>query len=140
MRRRYNMTVVLDSCRRFVGGPAMIIAVDFDGTICVSRYPKIIRLRFLARPVLRWAHKRHTIILWTCRNGAALEEAVAWLDEHKVPYDYVNENPPEQIKLWGGDCRKVSADFYIDDKGVGWWSWIGVFFAVLRGRKYRVGA
>jgi len=23
---------------------------------------------------------------------AALEEALKWLDEHKVPYDYVNEN------------------------------------------------
>lgn len=136
----YPSSILGASTRYFVGGLAMIIAVDFDGTICVSRYPKIIRLRFLARPVLRWAHKRHTIILWTCRNGAALEEALKWLDEHKVPYDYVNENPPEQIKLWGGDCRKVSADFYIDDKGVGWWSWIGVFFAVLRGRKYRVGA
>ena len=30
----------------------------------------------------------------------------------------MNENLPELIELYGGDTRKISADFYIDDKAV----------------------
>ena len=30
----------------------------------------------------------------------------------------MNENLPELIELYGGDTRKINADFYIDDKAV----------------------
>ena len=30
--------------------------------------------------------------------------------------DAVNENLPERIEFFGGDCRKVGADVYIDDR------------------------
>lgn len=32
-------------------------------------------------------------------------------------YSY-NENLPERIAQYGGDCRKISADYYFDDKNM----------------------
>lgn len=54
-----------------------VIAVDFDHTLCDSKYP-----------------------------------------ECGEPIDYANENIPERIEQWGNDCRKISADYYIDDRAV----------------------
>lgn len=48
-----------------------------------------------------------------------LVEAIQWLNAHGVIPDYVNENAPDRIQQYGGDTRKISADFYIDDKIVG---------------------
>jgi hypothetical protein len=33
-------------------------------------------------------------------------------------FDAYNENLPELIERYGGDCRKISADFYADDKNI----------------------
>lgn len=41
-----------------------------------------------------------------------------YCEEHGVPIDYVNENAPERMAIYGNDCRKISADIYIDDKNV----------------------
>ncbi len=96
-----------------------VIAVDFDNTIAETEYPKIIKpipetIKFLRECKEQGA----TIILWTCRGGKCLDEAVQWCVEHNVPIDYVNENAPSKIKFWGNDCRKVAADLYIDDKSL----------------------
>lgn len=91
----------------------MIIAVDFDSTLSLgTKYP------FLGHPneplihCLTQLHKLgHTIILWTCREGNELADAVMWCKDYNVPIDYVNENPP-----WVGlHSRKIVADWYIDD-------------------------
>jgi len=94
-----------------------VVAVDFDGTLCKSQYPEcgepisenVQRVRELKR-------QGATIILWTCREGEALAKAVRWCEEHGVPVDYINENAPSRIARYGNDCRKISADLYIDDK------------------------
>ena len=93
----------------------MIIAVDFDGTLAITDYPKIIRpfdeiIQFCRGAKTRGA----TLILWTCRHGKELEEAVEWCREQGLTFDYINENPPEKIPIYG-DSRKVYADLYIDD-------------------------
>ncbi len=93
----------------------MIIGVDFDVTIAVSRYPEIIKPKFMAIPILKWLMKRHTCVLWTCRSGEPLEQAILWLKEHGIKFDYINCNTPERIKQYGGDCRKLSCDLLIDD-------------------------
>lgn len=98
----------------------MIIAVDFDGTLCEDKYPEIgqayeDRIRFLkclkTDPSTR-------LILWTCRNGDALQDAVRWCEEHDLHFDAVNCNLPEILEKWGGDTRKVFCDYYIDDKNI----------------------
>lgn len=93
----------------------MIIAVDFDGTLAVTEYPKIIRpIQYIINYCKRLKSEDNTLILWTCRHGKELEEAVEWCKEQGLEFDYINENPPDRIAIWG-DCRKVYADVYIDD-------------------------
>lgn len=103
----------------------MIVAVDFDNTIAVTEYPKIIKPIDVTIHILRQAKKLGaTIILWTCREGKELEEAVNWCRENNVPIDYVNENVPERIEKWGNDCRKIGADVYIDDRSINPLMWL----------------
>lgn len=59
-----------------------------------------------------------TIILWTCRENDALNKAVDWCKENNVPFDHVNENVPQEVIKYNNDSRKVSADFYVDDKSI----------------------
>lgn len=96
-----------------------IIAVDFDNTIAITKYPEIIEPIDMTIFTLKQAKERGaTIILWTCREGKELEDAVNWCKENNVPIDYVNENIPERIEKWGNDCRKIGADVYIDDRAI----------------------
>lgn len=97
----------------------MIYAVDFDGTLCANLYPKIGKPRAGVIEYIREAKEQGgTIILWTCRVGALLDQAVQWCRENEVPIDYVNVNDPAIVERFGSDCRKVYADFYIDDRAV----------------------
>ena len=41
------------------------------------------------------------------------------LKENGIKYHYINCNLPSQIEYFGMDCRKISADIYIDDKQLG---------------------
>lgn len=98
----------------------LIIAIDFDGTIHDGTGFNIGNPLPGAIPTIQRLRKRgHKIIIWTCRSGKQLDEAVHWLLRHSVPYDAVNANLPERIKAFRGDTRKVSADLYVDDKGLG---------------------
>ena len=54
-----------------------IIAVDFDGTLCRNKWPKIGEpngelIRYLKEEKKQGAR----LILWTCREGKQLEEAL----------------------------------------------------------------
>lgn len=97
----------------------MIIAVDFDGTLCESAWPKIGEPNTEIIEELKWRKARgDKVILWTCRVGSMLEDAVAWCREMGIEFDAVNENLPEMIAQYGNNCRKVYADEYWDDKSV----------------------
>lgn len=53
------------------------------------------------------------IIIYTTRpKTAALEK---WLKDHKIAYDYINENPDQPDDSKGG---KLIADIYLDDRGM----------------------
>lgn len=98
-----------------------IIAVDFDGTLCINEYPRIGAPMETMIDFLKLAHKKHDpnackIILWTCRTGALLAEAVEWCETMGLKFDAVNENLPEIVEEFGGDSRKIYADVYIDDR------------------------
>lgn len=97
----------------------MIIAVDFDGTLCKSKWPEIGAANDDAiRALLRRKARGDKIILWTCRRGELLEQAVKWCNERGLHFDAVNANLPEHIAEYGDDTRKVFADEYWDDKAV----------------------
>lgn len=70
----------------------MIIAVDFDGVLSsAGKWPEV---------------------------GEPLESAVAQCREHGLEFDAVNDNIPEIVELYGVNSRKITADYYIDDKAV----------------------
>lgn len=95
----------------------MIIAVDFDGTLCENKYPEIGEPNTrIIKQLLKQQENGDKFILWTCRTGKELDEALIWCREFGIVFDAVNENLPERIEQYGGDCRKVFADEYWDDK------------------------
>ena len=92
-----------------------IIAIDFDGTITEeSPYPITGKIRPDAARVIRRLKEEYTCVLWTCRWGVDLVEALNILAYNNIVFDYVNQQP-------GGrnDSRKIRADIYIDNKGYG---------------------
>lgn len=100
----------------------MIIAVDFDGTLCSNAFPDIGEPYWDIIAALR-ALKENTectLILWTCRVGDRLREAVDWCDDHGLHFDEVNNNHSKNVDDFGTNPRKVFADLYIDDKSIGY--------------------
>lgn len=94
-----------------------IIAVDFDGTLCKNCWPDIGEPNYeLIDYLMDCRYQGAKVILWTCREGELLDKAVEWCEERGLFFDAVNDNIPESIKEYGGNCRKVSADVYIDDR------------------------
>ena len=95
------------------------IAVDFDGCLCTNKYPEIGRENELAiRNLINLQAEGYKLILWTCRNGSSLEDAVRWCNVRGLHFDAVNENLPEYIEHFGEDCRKIFATEYWDDRSV----------------------
>jgi hypothetical protein len=92
----------------------VIIAVDFDDTIRIGKEPNIPLISRLRQMQSQGV----TIILWTCREGNRLREAVQYCRGHGLQPNYVNCNPPEVIRRFGYDPRKIYADVYIDDKSM----------------------
>lgn len=94
-----------------------IWAVDFDGTLCESVWPGIGSPNTkLINSLIQRRKKGVKLILWTCREGEKLQEAVEWCRGHGLEFDAVNDNLPEMIARHGGsNCRKVWATRYIDD-------------------------
>lgn len=73
---------------------SQIIAVDFDGTLCFSAWPDVGEPN---NPLINYLKRRqkagNKLILWTCRSGAALDEAVSWCREvADIEFDAVNDN------------------------------------------------
>jgi hypothetical protein len=97
----------------------MIIAVDFDGTLCDFCFPHIGEPnKELIRDLIQAKRDGHYLILWTCRTGEHLHEAVAWCAKHGLEFDRVNENLEEHIARYGGDSRKIFYHRLIDDCAV----------------------
>ena len=91
-----------------------IVAVDFDGTLSLdSQYPNIGRFNTpLYEALMKLRGIGWSIVLWTCREGKELKEAVEWCKMNGLEFDAVNKNPPEVPFK----SRKVVADMYIDDR------------------------
>lgn len=98
----------------------MIIAVDFDGTLHDGEFPNIGEPLEEAVNVMKNLHLNgHYLILWTCRCGDKLTEAINWLLDNDIPFDRVNEHEPSNLAKYESNARKVYAHVYIDDRQVG---------------------
>ena len=94
-----------------------IIAVDFDGTLCYSEWPALGSPNTeLIEYLKRWKRSGNKLILWTCRAGEALENAVSWCEEQNLEFDAINDNLPEIVEKYGNNSRKITCDYYIDDR------------------------
>lgn len=100
-----------------------IIAVDFDGTLCTECWPEIgaPNLRLIGELIYRRG-MGDKLILWTCRAGEQLDNAVKWCKSFGLSFDAVNDNVPEIVEKYGSNSRKITADIYIDDKSEKPWA------------------
>lgn len=99
----------------------MKIAIDFDGTLVEHRYPEIGKeIPFAAATLRQLQEDGHKLILWTVREGALLDEALAWCTQRGIMFYAVNadheDDTPEQNRHYS---RKLKADLFIDDRNVG---------------------
>lgn len=92
----------------------MIIAVDFDDTLQVDGKPN---LKLMA-DLVNAQRNGHAVILWSCRTGQRLADAVRYCAEHGLRFNCVNDNHISVIKKLGYNSRKIYADIYIDDKAM----------------------
>jgi hypothetical protein len=113
------VSLVRQKIQKRKGGVKMgkIYAIDFDGILCKGMYPKIGKeipenIEF----VKQLMENEEQIILWTCREGDLLKKAVDWCTKRDLKFDAVNKNLSSTIEKYGNDCRKIYADYYIDDK------------------------
>jgi len=108
-----------------------IIAVDFDDTIVDDHFPEIgPKINNVVDNIKRLKDQGVYVILWTCRSGQYLTNAVEYCRSIGLEFDSVNENLKHIQEKYGLDTRKVFADYYIDDKSLStyevehmpWWN------------------
>lgn len=96
-----------------------IIAVDFDGTLCRNCYPDIGEPNLKLIAILKNLRRKGCrVILWTCRCGKLLEEAVQWCRQFQLTFDAVNENAEETLLKYGTDSRKYMQMFTLMTEAV----------------------
>ena len=90
-----------------------VVAVDFDGTITKdNQFPKIGEVREGCKEAIEVIRRSNKVVLWTCRSGKYLDEAVAFLKANGIEVDGVNAD------IYTPTDRKIMADIYIDDKNI----------------------
>lgn len=116
-----------------------ILAIDFDGTIATDSFPQVGTLRKDADIIIRKLYKEgHDIIINTCRTGKYEGLAEYFLKKHKIPYHFINSNLPRVIDFYKQDCRKVSADYYIDNRNIGGLpSWKEIYKIISKDAKFK---
>jgi len=63
---------------------------------------------------------RHQLILWSCREGELLQQAIDWCHERGVDFYAVNRDfPEEDIERNQHFSRKLKVDLFIDDRNIG---------------------
>lgn len=107
---------------------APIIAIDFDGTICIGDggYPDPHggELRPYAKEVINFLYEVGVkVVIWTNRKnvkGTDIKDKLLmkeWLDEMGVKYHTVNDSTKfAPFKYYG---RKLYAHMFVDDRGFG---------------------
>jgi hypothetical protein len=97
----------------------MIICVDFDGTLCEHMFPKIGKpYTWVIEKLKIRKQLGDKLILWTCRDGKPLEEAIVWCKQFGLEFDAVNDDLPEIKGSFTFKSKKVYGDVYLDDRNI----------------------
>ena len=43
---------------------------------------------------------------------------MSWCREQQLEFDAVNDNLPEIVEMYGNNSRKITGDYYINDRAV----------------------
>lgn len=96
-----------------------VIAIDFDGCLCKNKYPQI------GEPNWSVIHRAvdeqkngAKLVLWTCREGKLLDDAVTVCKHWGITFDAINENIGEWNEWYNTNPRKIGATEYWDDRAV----------------------
>lgn len=103
----------------------MIIAVDFDGVLVRDEFPNIGQPNYnMIEAVKGVIEAGHEVVLWTCRVERELIAAIEWCREYGIQFHAINgAAPSNKIKyagVYSTTPRKIYANYYIDDHGVGY--------------------
>ena len=102
-----------------------VLAVDYDDTLFSGGIEaEGTAKEEIINKVKEFKKNGAEIVLWTCREGIGLKEAVKKCKEVGLEFDSINENSPSVVKYimgkekegWTLASRKILADFYLDDK------------------------
>ena len=102
-----------------------VLAVDYDDTLFSGGIEaEGTSKEEIINKVKEFKENGAEIVLWTCREGIGLKEAVKKCKEVGLEFDSINENSPSVVKYimgkekegWTLASRKILADFYLDDK------------------------
>lgn len=113
-----------------------VIAIDFDETITDNTpYPVCGKIRPEAKKYIKNLFDNgYTLVLWTCRSGDYLTEALNILKQNDL-YKYftcINNDTILRIQ----PSRKIVADFYIDDKScLGELNWDEIYNYIVKNIK-----
>lgn len=99
-----------------MGRNYIIYAVDFDGTLAKDKgNGNIIPNKDLINHLKKRQLQGNKVILWTCRFGDSLHEAIMFCESNGLIFDAINDNIDYMKNKMGGFSRKIYADVYIDD-------------------------
>ena len=91
----------------------VIHAYDFDGFIVTNKFPQIGNLIPKNVELVKEhnAQLKNISILWTCREGDYLAQAMEFLNANCIHFDFINANP-----FISSEQRKIFAHKYYDDR------------------------
>jgi len=96
-----------------------IVSIDFDGTIVRDAYPDIGEPYPGAIDAINDLYDAgYCIIINSCRARNQECDMVRWIYLNDLKINHCNENCLELICKYRTDCRKISADIYVDDKSL----------------------
>lgn len=105
---------------RLMSGRSFIIATDFDDTLVhTDTYPVIGEPTSWFYQLKELQHKFSNLktILWTCRDGEALQAAIDFCFQNDLILDAINEDVKESLR-WKNRTHKPFAHIYVDDRAV----------------------
>lgn len=107
-----------------------IVAIDYDGTLFLDSFPEVGNPNHkVIDKAKEFKNHNAEVVLWTCREGKYLDEAIEACKKLGLEFDSHNENSPSQkkyqievIEKENGETfaiSKIFADIYVDDRAHG---------------------
>lgn len=102
------------------------VAVDIDSTLLIGdyKYPGLGKPNFpLIESLNRFREQGGVVIINSLREdtsplGNILTQALDYLKENGLTWDYVNDNDPSRCGQWQDNPRKIACTYIIDDRSI----------------------